>query len=133
MKGGVTPLIEAVSKGHKSIVEYLLEKGANVDLPAYQVQVEILLLLMIYFFFRFFFIISFFLIFLLKGGATPLFVAAERRHIQIVQLLLEKGANINLPIEVFFLEFYICFYHLLIGTPPIVFVCSIEKSYLSKK
>ena len=55
LKGGVTPLIKAVSKGRKSIVEYLLEKGANVDLPACQAQVEILLLL-IYFFFRFFFL-----------------------------------------------------------------------------
>ena len=69
----------------------------------------------------------------MKGGATPLFVAAERQHIQIVQLLLEKGANINLPIEVFFLEFYICFYHLLIDTPLQLFLFVLLKNHISLK
>ena len=41
--------------------------------------------------------------FFIKGGATPLFVAAQSGHEQIVQILLEKGeANIDLPKEVFY-------------------------------
>ena len=46
----------------------------------------------------FFFFISHFSIFLnVKNGATPLFIAAQKGHEQIVQILLEKGKpNVDL-------------------------------------
>ena len=59
VKYGETPLYVAAQKGHKQIVEILLEKGKpNVDLPD-----PVLLLIVFFFFFFFFFFFSFFYFF----------------------------------------------------------------------
>ena len=47
---------------------------------------------------------SFFYFFYQKDGATPLSIAAQKGHEQIVQILLEKGKpNVDLPIQVLLL------------------------------
>ena len=58
-----------------------------------------------FFFFFFFFSVSHFSIFLnVKDGATPLLIASQNGHEQIVRILLEKGnPNVDLPTNVIFL------------------------------
>ena len=97
---GVTPLFIAAQKGNGQIVHILLEKGANVDLAN-----EVLLLIvsfsfLFFFFFQFFIFLFFF--FNVKNGATPLYIAAFKGDEQIVQILLEKGANVDLANKVLF-------------------------------
>ena len=67
-------------------------------------------MLIVSFFFLFFFSISFsfslshFSIFFnVKDGTTPLFVAVENEYEQIVQILLEKGANVDFAKKVILL------------------------------
>ena len=77
-----------------------MEKGANVDIAT-----EVLLLIV-----SFFFSVFHFSIFLnVKDGTTPLFMAAQFGHEQIVQILLEKGANVDLPDQVLLLIVSFCF------------------------
>ena len=55
-----------------------------------------------YIFFFFFYSLYFFKL-KEKDGTTPLFVAVENGHEQIVQILLEKGkANVNFATKVLF-------------------------------
>ena len=42
--------------------------------------------------------------FLLQKGLTPLYVASQNGHSQVAELLLSKGADINLPEQV-----HVCF------------------------
>ena len=37
----------------------------------------------------------------IKNGVTPLFIASQNGHQEIVQNLLKEGANINTPTKVF--------------------------------
>ena len=67
-----------------------------------------------FFFFFFFSLFSFFYFLNVKCGVTPLYIAAENGHKQIVQILMEKGKpNIDLPDQVllflliFFFQFLI--------------------------
>ena len=89
-----------------------MEKGnPNVDLPD-----KVLLFVSFSFFFLFHFLIFLFF-FNVKDGLTPLFVAAENGHEQIVEILLEKGKpNVNLPDQVILLivSFFFFFFHFLI-------------------
>ena len=101
----MTPLLIAAFQGNEQIVQILLEKGnPNVDF-ADQV-------LLLNFNFDssgfFFFFISHVTIFdYLKNGVTPLLVAAQEGHEQIVEILLEKGnPNVDLADhQVFLLNF----------------------------
>ena len=35
-----------------------------------------------------------------QNGATPLFIASQKGHSQVAELLLSKGADVNLPMQV---------------------------------
>ena len=63
-------------------------------------------------FFFFFFSVSHFSIFLnVKDGRTPLYIAAQNGHEQIVQLLLEKGKpNVDLADQVILLFVFFFFF-----------------------
>ena len=51
--------------------------------------------------------------FLQKDGTTPLYVAAENGHEQIVQILFEKGKpNVDLPDQVLLLVVFFSFFFL---------------------
>ena len=53
------------------------------------------------------FIFSFFSLFFLKDGVTPLILAAEIGGEKIVQILLDKGANIDHSDEVYLFFFFL--------------------------
>ena len=98
VKDGITPLYIAAQNGHVQIIQLLLDQGrANVALTT---QV-ILLIVSFSFFFRF--LIFLFYFFNVKDGTTPLYIAAQNGHEQIVQILLERGANVDLADEVILL------------------------------
>ena len=79
-----------------------MEKGANVDFAE-----EVILLIVSFFFpffFFFFFTFSFsYSFFNVKDGVTPLLFAAQEGYEQIVQILLEKEANVDLAEKVILL------------------------------
>ena len=103
----MTPLYIAAAKGYEQIVQILLEKGANVVLPKrvslfYSHFENFFFVVANYFhFFSFFF--SYFR-FYERMEEPPLQIAAKKGHELIVQILLEKGANVDFP-WVFFLFF----------------------------
>ena len=106
IKDGVTPLYVAAQKGDEQIVQILLEKGnPNVDLPTL-----VLLLILSFSSFSSFFIFLFF--FNVKDGRTPLYIAVQNGHEQIVQILLEKGKpNVDLPDKVLLLIVSFSFFY----------------------
>ena len=89
-----------------------MEKGASVNLA------NNVLLLILSFLFSFFFQFLIFLFFFnVKNGGTPLYIAAQNAHKQVVQLLLEKGKpNVDFANQVILLivSFFFLFFHFLI-------------------
>ena len=77
-----------------------MEKGKpNVDLTT---KVFYFVDIVSFFFFSFFSFFYYFFFNVIKEGATPLYIAAQKGHEQIVQILLEKGnPNVNLATQVF--------------------------------
>ena len=73
------------------MVQMLLEKGAKVDSPTkgfflkkdniFQDFTKNISIFMLILFF--------------KNGVTPLYVASQNGHLEIVQVLLQEGANMN--------------------------------------
>ena len=94
-----------------------MEKGnPNVDLAN-----QVLLFIIFFFFFFFFhfldsfflFSVSHFLFLNVKKGATPLSIAVEKGHEQIVGILLEKGnPNVDLANKVLLLIVFFFFFFL---------------------
>ena len=97
----MTPLHIASLKGDEKNVELLLKEGAKIN------AVEQVFLFIFFFnLFSMMFSLSHFSIFFfyVKDGATPLYIAAQEGHEQIVQLLLEKGKpNVDLANKVILL------------------------------
>ena len=127
VKNGATPLYVAAFKGHKQIVQLLLEKGKpNVDLAT-----KVILLIVSFSFF--FFSSSFFYFFNVKGGRTPLWIAALLGCEQIVQLLLEKGEpKVDLAAKVLLLivsfSFFLCLLFLICIAYSLI-VCGTQSLY----
>lgn len=69
INNGDTALIKASASGSRDCVKVLLEKGADIEL-----KVD-------------------------KGGLTALDLAVRCRDLSVVYMLLERGANINIPSE----------------------------------
>ena len=67
------------------------------------------------FLFLFLFSFSFFYFFNIKDGVTPLYIAACEGYEQIVQILLKKGANVDLADKVILLivSFFFPFFYTL--------------------
>ncbi|KAI6777896.1 uncharacterized protein J7T54_001553 [Emericellopsis cladophorae] len=87
-----TPLLEAAARGHVEVVRFLLDKGADADPAGHMEAVRNLLLnpkrstklarLLLQDCYH-------------GRGSTPLGKAAEGLHLEVVRLLLEKGAKLD--------------------------------------
>lgn len=64
----ITPLQQAASCGYIDYIEYFLQHGGDINMPAWSL-----------------------------GGMTALQAACVREHDQVVRYLIEKGANVNAP------------------------------------
>jgi ankyrin repeat protein len=83
-----TPLHLASQHGHIDIVEYLVNKGANVDSKDRS-------------------IVMFLSSDILFHGITPLHYASEHGHIDIVEYLVNKGANVEAKANGILLYFFL--------------------------
>ena len=104
LQDGATPLCIAVEKGHEQIVQILLEKREpNVDLADQVILLIVSCQVGLFFFFTFY-IFLFFDIQCKGMEFTPLYIAAQGGHEQVVEILLEKGENqmLILPDQVIF-------------------------------
>ena len=105
----------------------LLKKEMNKLFKFYWKGEQMLILQIRYFFFDYLFILKFVeivftlsflfslsLIFLfffnVKDGRTPLYIAAQKGHELIIQSLLERRANVNLPDKVLLLILFFFFF-----------------------
>ena len=87
---GNTPLITAAEYGHAPIVEYLIQNNANLNAQNTDGKFFLSIssfLLKSYFFFSFSIL-----------GHTPLTIAMENGHENVVKLLMEHGAYQPLPL-----------------------------------
>ena len=84
-------MISAANRGLVKVVEMLLEKGANVDLQKkvrQQLGARARILCL-------FCILTTRLPSPWQDGVTALILAADKGHVKVVEMLLEKGANLD--------------------------------------
>ena len=80
-----------------------------------------------FYYYLFYVSFSHFSFFQSKGGFTPLYIAAEFGLEYIVQLLLRKGANVDLSTEVFLVIFILFLsYFLFLFISPFFFTKRME-------
>src|SRR5690349_6012159 len=70
-RGDVTPLHEAAYSGHTQTIQWLLDNGASIDSRTVAQQGY-------------------------PGAETPLYLSVEMRQLEVVRLLLSRGADPNL-------------------------------------
>ena len=63
--------------------------------------------------FLFLFLFHFFIFLNVKNGVTPLYIAAFKGYEQIVEILLEKGANVDFATEVILLILFLFLFSLI--------------------
>ena len=86
---GNTPLITAAEYGHAPIVEYLIQNNANLNAQ----NTDGKILWVFFFFYQKAIYFSFSIL-----GHTPLTIAMENGHENVVKLLMEAGAYQQLPL-----------------------------------
>ena len=81
---GATPLFKASQKGHSDTVTILITSGANINIPA-EVYTCRLTIHIVYDG-----------LLMTQDGTTPLFMASQNGHIDVVSILLRNNADVNL-------------------------------------
>ena len=83
-----TALTVACCNGHKSVAELLIHRGANVN---HKDKVHII---------DDCFVATIVLMPYMQNGLTPLHYATDNKHVDIMKLLLDKNAEIDVPTKV---------------------------------
>lgn len=86
-------MIHAAKAGHKSIVEALLKKYADVDMTG-KVLPAAVKILVIYFDLRFL------IVMIIQERKTALYWAVEKNHISVVRSLLNSDPNLEISTKV---------------------------------
>ena len=86
---GKTPLIFAATKGHFPVVEYLLEKGADLEAKTRVSDVTSLIWNHAYVTYDHMYL------WMYQHGITPLMWAAMKGHLPVVEYLVERGADME--------------------------------------
>lgn len=95
----ITPLIAASQNGHDKVVSLLICKGAVVNY-ACKVRLSISLVHMDLVHEKCFICSHKCIILFIQNGLTALYIACSHGHIEVVQVLLNSGADVHKPCEV---------------------------------
>ena len=109
-QGLVSPLYTASQGGHTETVKLLVSRGAKIDkrcdvrlvVCTHQQCNTLYMSCVLYYI----------LLPQTKYGATPLIIACSENHREVVEFLIDHGADVNLQTKVFICSHY--FHHLLI-------------------